>query len=146
MLQRLGFISAILHDPEFLLFDEPLSGLDPHGRQEFKEVLIHLHRQGKTIFFSSHIVPDVEEVCDDVLLLDKGKILEHCSISDLLEKNEQNQYRLRYRKDGKEQTMQFASYRDSITYIEENSLQLVELQKIRPRLEEIIYNKQGKKE
>lgn len=75
MLQRLGFMSALIHNPSIIILDEPLSGLDPLGRKEFKDVIREIKNQGKTIFFSSHIVSDLEEVCDDVIFLKNGQIV-----------------------------------------------------------------------
>ena len=87
MLQRLGFISANIHDPKLIVLDEPLSGLDPVGRKEFKDTLKYLSEQGKTIFFSSHIVSDIEEVCKKVIVLESGKLMYQGSISELIEKD-----------------------------------------------------------
>jgi ABC-2 type transport system ATP-binding protein len=84
MLQRLGFVSTLLHDPKLLIMDEPLSGLDPIGRRNFKEVMQEIHSLGKTIFFSSHIVGDVEEVCRNVVVLEKGAIVYQGEITDLI--------------------------------------------------------------
>ena len=74
MLQRIGFLATILHHPQVVLLDEPLSGLDPIGRKELKDVIIEVHKEGKTVFFSSHIVPDVEEICDRVVFLKDGNL------------------------------------------------------------------------
>jgi ABC-2 type transport system ATP-binding protein len=74
MRQRLGIATALMNDPELLLLDEPYSGLDPVGRKQLRELLIELKRQGKTIMMSSHIVPDVEAVCDRVGILSGGRI------------------------------------------------------------------------
>jgi ABC-2 type transport system ATP-binding protein len=74
MKQRLGIATALMNDPDLLLLDEPYSGLDPVGRKQLRELLIDLKRQGKTIMMSSHIVPDVEAVCDRVGILSGGKI------------------------------------------------------------------------
>ena len=87
MLQRLGFISANIHDPKLIILDEPLSGLDPIGRKEFKDTLKYLSENGKTIFFSSHIVADIEEVCKKVIVLESGKLMYQGSISELIEKD-----------------------------------------------------------
>lgn len=73
MLQRLGFLTSIISNPKLIILDEPLSGLDPIGRRDFKEVMRKLNSEGVTIFFSSHIVSDVEEVCQDIIIIDKGK-------------------------------------------------------------------------
>ena len=84
MLQRLGFISAIIHDPKFIIMDEPLSGLDPIGRHELKTAIMDLKDLGKTIFFSSHIVQDLEEVSEDILLIQDGKFLKGGPLIDLV--------------------------------------------------------------
>ncbi|MCO4792688.1 MAG: ABC transporter ATP-binding protein [Bacteriovoracaceae bacterium] len=84
MLQRLGFVSTLIHDPKILIMDEPLSGLDPVGRREFKDVLSEVYRAGKTVFFSSHIVGDVEEICNQVVVLEKGSVVYDGLISDLI--------------------------------------------------------------
>lgn len=74
MRQRLGIATALMNDPDLLLLDEPYSGLDPIGRKQLRELLIDLKRQGKTVLMSSHIVPDVEAVCDRVGILSGGKL------------------------------------------------------------------------
>jgi len=75
MLQRIGIAQALLHDPEFLVLDEPMSGLDPMGRKEIRELIVKLATEGRTVFFSSHVIPDVEAICDQVALIQKGKML-----------------------------------------------------------------------
>ncbi len=74
MLQRLGFAQAMLHDPDLLILDEPTASLDPVGRKEFHDILLELKRRGKTIFISSHILSEVESVCDRVAILQKGEL------------------------------------------------------------------------
>lgn len=75
MTQRLGFAVALVNDPELLVLDEPLDGLDPLGRLDFKKLIRQLKKRGKTIFFSTHILSDVEEICDEVAILHDGKIV-----------------------------------------------------------------------
>jgi len=76
MLQRIGIAQAILNDPELLILDEPLLGLDPYGRQEFKEIILGQKRDfHASVFFSSHILSDVEEICDCISILNKGRLL-----------------------------------------------------------------------
>lgn len=94
MLQRLGLVSAMLHDPEIIVLDEPVAGMDPVGRREIKDVIFKLKEKGKTIFMSSHIVSDIEEVCDSVILLERGKLIYDGKINDLIEKHTHNQYRI----------------------------------------------------
>jgi len=75
MRQRLGFAQALVNDPEYLFLDEPLDGLDPIGRREMKEVMLDIKKEGKRIFLNTHILYDVEEVCDEVGIIHKGKLL-----------------------------------------------------------------------
>ena len=84
MLQRIGIAQALIHDPEFLILDEPMSGLDPVGRKEIRELIVRLASEGRTIFFSTHIIPDVEAICDQVALIRKGKMVGSGSIQELL--------------------------------------------------------------
>ena len=84
MRQRLGFAQAIINDPEVLILDEPLSGLDPIGRSELMNCIRDLNQQGKTVFFSSHILPDVEHTCTKVGLIHEGKLLEMGPMEEIL--------------------------------------------------------------
>lgn len=84
MLQRTGFLAAIIHHPKIIILDEPLSGLDPIGRKEIKDVIVQVHKEGKTVFFSSHIVPDIEEICDRVIFLKEGKLVYDGSVNALM--------------------------------------------------------------
>ena len=85
MLQRLGMAQALINDPALLILDEPMSGLDPIGRAEFKEIMRRLRKQGKTIFFSSHIIPDAEELCDRVAVIRKGQIIKIGTVTELMD-------------------------------------------------------------
>lgn len=84
MLQRIGFLATIIHHPKLIILDEPLSGLDPIGRKELKDVIVEVHKEGKTVFFSSHIVPDIEEICDRVIFLKEGKLVYDGPVNTLL--------------------------------------------------------------
>jgi ABC-2 type transport system ATP-binding protein len=75
MRQRLGFAQALVNNPEYLFLDEPLDGLDPIGRREMKEVMLDLKKAGKKIFLNTHILYDVEEICDEVGIIHQGKLL-----------------------------------------------------------------------
>jgi len=75
MLQRVGIAQALLHNPEILILDEPVSGLDPVGIREMRELLLGLKKEGKTIFFSSHIISEVEKISDRVGILDQGELV-----------------------------------------------------------------------
>lgn len=84
MLQRVGLAQALINDPEVVFLDEPMSGLDPTGRFRVREVILMLKERGKTIFFNSHVLSDVETICDRVALLDKGDLLCTGTLEDLL--------------------------------------------------------------
>jgi len=88
MLQRIGLAQAILHDPDLLIPDEPMSGLDPIGRRQVRDLILDLKREGKTILFSSHILSDVEALCERVGILVKGELRREGRVSDLLAENE----------------------------------------------------------
>ncbi|MGB9730936.1 MULTISPECIES: ABC transporter ATP-binding protein [Calditerrivibrio] len=75
MIQKIGFASAIIHDPKILILDEPMSGLDPIGRVLFKNIMNELNKNGTTIFFSSHIIPDIEEICSKVIIVKSGQVV-----------------------------------------------------------------------
>ncbi len=74
MLQRVGIAQAILHDPKVVFFDEPMSGLDPMGRREVRDLMEQLKHEGKTVFFSTHILSDAEALCDHVAIINKGEL------------------------------------------------------------------------
>ncbi len=84
MLQRIGIAQAILNKPELLILDEPLLGLDPYGRQELKDIILNQKRNGTNVFFSSHILSDVERICDHIAILNKGHLLCSGKLDDLL--------------------------------------------------------------
>ncbi len=96
MLQRIGFLSTIIHHPKIIILDEPLSGLDPIGRKELKDVIVEVHKQGKTVFFSTHIVPDIEEICDRVIFLKEGKLTYDGSVSALMKQARNQDYEISY--------------------------------------------------
>ena len=83
MLQRIGIAQALVNNPEVVFMDEPMSGLDPIGRREVRDLLLSLRAQGKTIFFSSHILSDVEALCDRAAILSRGKLLRCGTVQEL---------------------------------------------------------------
>jgi ABC-2 type transport system ATP-binding protein len=83
MLQRVGIGQAILHDPKLVFFDEPMSGLDPMGRREVRDLMEQLKHEGKTVFFSTHILSDAEALCDRVAVIHKGELRDVGAIEDL---------------------------------------------------------------
>jgi ABC-2 type transport system ATP-binding protein len=84
MLQRIGMAQALINDPEIVFLDEPMSGLDPMGRYQFRETILLLKRQGKTIIFNSHVLSDVEQICDRVAILAQGELISIGSLDQLL--------------------------------------------------------------
>ena len=84
MLQRLGVAQALVNDPEVLVLDEPMSGLDPIGRREVRELILAQRAAGKTILFSSHILTDVEMICDRVAIVNRGVVTSVGALGDLL--------------------------------------------------------------
>ncbi len=85
MVQRLGLAQTLLHDPDLFILDEPMSGLDPVGRALIKEIMIQLKKEGKTIFFSTHVIADVEAVCDRVGIIVRGELKTENSVEEILE-------------------------------------------------------------
>jgi ABC-2 type transport system ATP-binding protein len=84
MLQRLGLAQALIHDPELVILDEPMSGLDPIGRKQVRDLILGLREQGKTVFFSTHIIPDVEMLCDRVGIIAKGRLFASGRVDELV--------------------------------------------------------------
>jgi ABC-2 type transport system ATP-binding protein len=83
MLQRVGLAQSILHDPKVVFFDEPMSGLDPMGRREVRDLMEQLKHEGKTVFFSTHILSDAEALCDRVAIIHLGELRKVGAIADL---------------------------------------------------------------
>lgn len=160
MLQRLGFVSALLHEPQLIVLDEPLSGLDPVGRKEIKDALVELQRQGKTVFFSSHIVSDVEEICSQVIVLQKGQMIYQGSIDQLIEKHLSNNFIIQANiaqldsflqsyatQSPIEHRQQFIVPHEKknqvLDHLQRSGAELLSLQMDRPTLEQIIYQIRG---
>ncbi len=85
MLQRVGLAQSLINEPEIVFMDEPMSGLDPVGRREIRELIAGLREKGVTIFMSTHILSDIEALCDEVAILRNGKLAASGNLSDLLE-------------------------------------------------------------
>jgi len=84
MLQRIGLAQALINDPQAVFLDEPMSGLDPVGRKEVRDLILSLKAKGKTVFFSSHIIPDVEMICDRVGIIVNGRLIRVGPLEELL--------------------------------------------------------------
>lgn len=84
MTQRVGLAQSLLHDPELLILDEPMSGLDPIGRKQVRDLLMTQRKRGKTLIFTSHILSDVEMLCDRVVMIDRGRVTADGTLGTLL--------------------------------------------------------------
>ena len=88
MRQRLGIAAALVHDPDLVVLDEPTNGLDPAGMREIRQLIRELGQMGKTVFVSSHLLNEVEQMCDHVGILKAGRLLTHGSVSDMLQRGQ----------------------------------------------------------
>jgi ABC-2 type transport system ATP-binding protein len=94
MLQRVGVAQALINDPELVVLDEPMSGLDPIGRKEVRDLILRLKESGKTVLFSSHILHDAEVLCDRVAMILKGRLVACGKVTDLLHQGTHHQVEL----------------------------------------------------
>jgi ABC-2 type transport system ATP-binding protein len=163
MLQRIGFLATILHEPKIIILDEPLSGLDPIGRKELKDVIVEVHRAGKTVFFSSHIVPDIEEICDRVIFLKNGTLAYDGSVSALMKQAKTQDFQLTVLSPGEipssiqvkeklelpDQLVRFTIAPESkdalLSHFITQKRSIISLEMMKPSLEEIFYNTRGDK-
>ncbi|MFN0279946.1 MAG: ABC transporter ATP-binding protein [Pyrinomonadaceae bacterium] len=90
MLQRVGLAQSLINDPEIVFMDEPMSGLDPVGRREVRELIANLREKGTTVFMSTHILSDIEALCDEVAILRNGKLAASGNLNDLLSNNSES--------------------------------------------------------
>jgi ABC-2 type transport system ATP-binding protein len=164
MLQRIGFLATILHHPKLIILDEPISGLDPIGRKELKDVIVEVQKEGSTVFFSSHIVPDVEEICDRVIFLKDGKLVYDGPVNSLLsssggqdflfilQENISDNFSTPFKQKLK-LPESFSKYVVSSQFKQEflreaiqKNINIISIDTIKPSLEEIFYNTQVKSE
>lgn len=142
MLQRIGFLATLIHDPKLIILDEPLAGVDPVGRKELKDIIEELKNMGKTVFFSSHIVSDVEEICDNVLFIKNGKLVFDGSVDKIISENIKPEFKIRFYHEGELKRL-------SLTVDEKNKVlsnlisegaDIVSVEQERMSLEQIFYN------
>jgi ABC-2 type transport system ATP-binding protein len=95
MSRRIGLAQALINDPEVLFLDEPTSGMDPIGTREIKDLILELKRRGKTVLLSSHLLADVEDVCDRIAILKTGELKVVGAVNDLLTVRDITQIRVR---------------------------------------------------
>ena len=97
MAQKVQFITTVLHEPELMIFDEPFSGFDPINAQLIRDEMLRLHRDGRTIIFSTHRMESVEELCSHIALVHQGRNVLHGTLQDLKDQHRSGQFILRYR-------------------------------------------------
>ncbi len=100
MQQKIQFVGTLLHDPELVLLDEPFSGLDPINSEALKEIMMELRAEGKTVIFSTHVMDQAEQLCDDIVLIDEGRIVLHGDLAEIRSSFGRGHLRLRYSGDG----------------------------------------------
>ncbi len=129
MIQRIGLAQALVHDPDILILDEPMSGLDPIGTCEFIEILRDLRDRGKTVLLASHLLARVEEICDEIAILHKGQIVCHGSLPEITQASESTVLKLAHLSPEKEKAAQ-----EALRLI---GINILEFQKDRRRLDEV---------
>jgi len=141
MLQRIGFLVTLLHDPKVIILDEPLSGLDPIGRKELKDIIVEVKELGKTVFFSSHIVSDVEEVCDRVIFIKDGRLVYQGGVQEILDKSDSLVTEIKYLENERIQTLEVSSSLKSqkLQELIGSNKEIVSVNNKRLTLEEIFY-------
>lgn len=142
MLQRVGFLVTLLHDPKLVILDEPLSGLDPIGRKNLKDIIVEVNKEGKTVFFSSHIVSDVEEICNNVIFLKDGELYYQGTVDEIIQNNIKPNSLIRYIQDDEFKTLTVKNeHKDAkIKELIDKKFEIVTIEIVQPTLEEIIYN------
>ena len=145
MLQRIGFLVTLLHNPELIILDEPLSGVDPIGRKELKDVMSEINKEGKTLFFSSHIVSDMQEVCSHVVCLREGKMIFEGEINDLVSQNSSLNVTISYYEANQLAKIQVKqeNINEVISQLISSGKTINEVVMDRPTLEEIFYEEKA---
>ena len=155
MQQKVQFLITIIHEPDLLIFDEPFSGFDPINQEMLKSEILELHRQGKTILFSTHMMASVEEICDSILLINNGEKILEGDIHEVKQQHKQNLYRIIYsdanaqfvenerfivkRRDGGEYLVQVREKEDTNTLLQYamDFGEIVHFEEVLPTLNEI---------
>lgn len=142
MLQRLGFLSTIVHNPKLIILDEPLSGVDPLGRKELKDLIVEINKQGKTVFFSSHIVSDVEDICEKVIFLKQGRLHYEGKVDLIINKNLKPFSTIKVLRDDQVVSIEVSDSekQGEIRKLAEANETIISVNQHKPTLEEIFYN------
>lgn len=138
MLQKVGVAQALIHDPEFVILDEPMTGLDPDGRYHLGEIIRETARSGKSVFFSSHLLHDTEKLCQDLIILKNGHTAYQGTTSEFLDKTGVS-VQLHYEAQGERQQMQLPDMDQAQVELErlrKSGARIIELKQQRMDLEE----------
>ncbi len=138
MLQRVGIAQALVHEPEFIILDEPMTGLDPDGRFEVRDIIKETASRGTAVFFSSHLLPDAEKSCDRLVILKLGQLVYQGPTSDLLAQTNA-QFEFTWLENSELKTEMIQTDQELQKRIDEarsKSLSIVEIKPVRPTLEE----------
>jgi ABC-2 type transport system ATP-binding protein len=139
MLQRVGIAQALIHRPEFIILDEPQTGLDPDGRFEVREIIRETASEGTAVFFSSHLLPDAEQLCDDLVIYKQGEMIYNGSTQKLLGQAESG-FRITTSENGKlheHDVKTAAELQQKIDALRAQRLEIREVRPLRLSLEEI---------
>lgn len=131
MLQRIGIAQALIHEPQFIILDEPMTGLDPDGRLEVRDIIVETAKAGTAVFFSSHLLPDAEELCDRLVILKQGDLVFQGPTKDLLGRVDAR-YHVTLAKDGKIETEEAANITDLQVLIDRKRTERFEILEIKP--------------
>lgn len=138
MLQKVGIAQALVHNPEFVILDEPMAGLDPDSRLYVGDLIQDMAKQGTTVFFSSHLLHDVERLCQDLVVLKNGKVAYSGSVQDLLDRIK-GRRQIIYTKKGQKHTIFVESLVDcqqEIDRLRKNSCNILDVQLDKKSLEQ----------
>jgi len=142
MLQRIGFLVTLLHDPKLIILDEPLSGLDPIGRKDLKDVIKTINDEGKTVFFSSHIVQDVQDICNKVVFIKDGKLVYQGSVDKIVSDHIKPVNIIKYYNNNEifEEEVQNTDKAKRVKELIEKNIDIISINRVEPTLEEVFYN------
>ena len=146
MLQRIGIAQALINNPKLLILDEPMSGLDPDGRADICRIIETCNKKGTTVLFSSHLLNDVENLCDRVVIIDHGKLIAEDSVNELLERQSKG-YVLEFQLVGSEKRVRMAyanleEVQVKIDTVRKDQGKILKVDMLRPSLEEVFLNLQ----